>query len=312
MRSRCFRKPRSERGAGQFEARNERTTKDLRKQIEQARPIQRDRSGPDHGVTPRSFLPSTRKRGQIGTARMQPIQERTQPRPDRRLGEVVLRLGLPAPRAQSQIHAELEVQTQEISRLAEAERVIPSHQGLRRGQVALAPLVPKPVPALGIQVEPHRPAPSLHALQHPAGLGPTPVDQEHLGCRPHVSLAHEPLEWLASRVQDPRDLSRGPRNPKYLGGGQAPMKDRDAAAGDNTPDKPAGARRTPLLASVLEHVDAHRCFNRGQGMAGTPARRKQASVTSLGARKDDAARHTQRMGSSGAQANAEPSPLIPA
>ncbi len=40
MRSRCLRKPRSERGAGRYEARNERTTKDLRKQIEQARPIQ--------------------------------------------------------------------------------------------------------------------------------------------------------------------------------------------------------------------------------------------------------------------------------
>jgi hypothetical protein len=38
-------KPRSERGAGQFQARNERTTKDLRKQIEQARPTQLNRSG---------------------------------------------------------------------------------------------------------------------------------------------------------------------------------------------------------------------------------------------------------------------------
>jgi hypothetical protein len=84
------------------------------------------------------------------------------------------------------------------------------------------------------------------------------------------------------------------------------MEDRDAAAMDDTPDKTAGARRTPLLASVLEHVDAHRCFNRGQGMTGAPARRKQAALTPLGARKDDAARHTPRMGSSGAQGNAEP------
>ena len=84
------------------------------------------------------------------------------------------------------------------------------------------------------------------------------------------------------------------------------MEDRDAAAIDDTPDKTAGARRTPLLASVLEHVDAHRCFNRGQGMTGAPARRKQAALTPLGARKDDAARHTPRMGSSGAQGNAEP------
>jgi len=45
LRSRCLCKPRSERGAGQFEARNERTTKELRKQIEQARPIQLNRSG---------------------------------------------------------------------------------------------------------------------------------------------------------------------------------------------------------------------------------------------------------------------------
>jgi hypothetical protein len=45
LRSRCFRKPRSERGAGQYEARNEGTTKDLRKQIEQARPTQLNRSG---------------------------------------------------------------------------------------------------------------------------------------------------------------------------------------------------------------------------------------------------------------------------
>ncbi len=45
MRSRCFREPRSERGAGRYEARNERRTKDLRKQIEQARPIQLNRSG---------------------------------------------------------------------------------------------------------------------------------------------------------------------------------------------------------------------------------------------------------------------------
>ena len=45
MRSRCLRKPRRERGAGQFEARNERTTKNLRKQIEQARPIRLNRSG---------------------------------------------------------------------------------------------------------------------------------------------------------------------------------------------------------------------------------------------------------------------------
>jgi len=40
-----LRKPRSERGAGRHEARNERTTKDLRKQIEQARPIQLNRYG---------------------------------------------------------------------------------------------------------------------------------------------------------------------------------------------------------------------------------------------------------------------------
>ena len=45
MRSRCFCKTRSERGAGQLAARNERTTKDLQKQIEQARPFQLNRSG---------------------------------------------------------------------------------------------------------------------------------------------------------------------------------------------------------------------------------------------------------------------------
>ena len=45
LRSRCLCKPRSERGAGQFQACNERTTKDVRKQIEQARPIQLHRYG---------------------------------------------------------------------------------------------------------------------------------------------------------------------------------------------------------------------------------------------------------------------------
>ena len=45
MRSRCLCKPRSERGAGRYEARNERTTKELRKQIEQARLIQLNRYG---------------------------------------------------------------------------------------------------------------------------------------------------------------------------------------------------------------------------------------------------------------------------
>jgi len=45
LRSRCFRKPWGARGAGRYEARNERTTQDLRKQIEQARPTQLNRSG---------------------------------------------------------------------------------------------------------------------------------------------------------------------------------------------------------------------------------------------------------------------------
>ncbi len=44
-RSRCLRKPRRERGAGQHQSRDERTVKDLRKQIEQARPTQLNRSG---------------------------------------------------------------------------------------------------------------------------------------------------------------------------------------------------------------------------------------------------------------------------
>ena len=45
MRRRCFRKPRSERGAGQCQARNERRTKLLRKKIQQARPNPLHRSG---------------------------------------------------------------------------------------------------------------------------------------------------------------------------------------------------------------------------------------------------------------------------
>ncbi len=45
LRSRCFCKPRSERGAGRHEARNEQTTKDLCKQIEQARLIPMHHSG---------------------------------------------------------------------------------------------------------------------------------------------------------------------------------------------------------------------------------------------------------------------------
>ena len=45
MRRSFFRKTRSQRGAGQHQARNEQRTKDLRKQIEPARPIQLNRSG---------------------------------------------------------------------------------------------------------------------------------------------------------------------------------------------------------------------------------------------------------------------------
>jgi len=45
LRRRFFRKPRSERGAGRYEARNERRTKLLRKKIKQARPIQLNRYG---------------------------------------------------------------------------------------------------------------------------------------------------------------------------------------------------------------------------------------------------------------------------
>ena len=47
MRRRFFRKTRSERGAGQCQARNERRTKLLRKKIQQARPIHLNRSGLD-------------------------------------------------------------------------------------------------------------------------------------------------------------------------------------------------------------------------------------------------------------------------
>ena len=54
---RCFLKPRCERGPGQYQARDERTTKDLRKQFVPARPIQPYRPRP--GQRARPTVPTT-------------------------------------------------------------------------------------------------------------------------------------------------------------------------------------------------------------------------------------------------------------
>ena len=69
MRSRCLRKPRRERGAGQYQPCNERTTKDLRKQIQQARPIQLHRSGQ---AVPAQREPCRRHQGSVLLARSPP------------------------------------------------------------------------------------------------------------------------------------------------------------------------------------------------------------------------------------------------
>ncbi len=58
MRRRFFRKTRSERGAGQCQARNERRTKLLRKKIQQARPIQLTRPGWGEGMRRRVGKPA--------------------------------------------------------------------------------------------------------------------------------------------------------------------------------------------------------------------------------------------------------------
>jgi hypothetical protein len=49
---RCIRKPRREQGPSQYQARDERTTKDLRKQFVPARPFQPYRPRPDQGARP--------------------------------------------------------------------------------------------------------------------------------------------------------------------------------------------------------------------------------------------------------------------
>ena len=257
-------------------------------------------------VTPESWLPSQGKGCEVRPPLVQHLKERPQPRSNGRLGKVLHGIGLAAPRAETHVHAKLKVQTQEVGRLGQAKGFIPADQGLRRGHVAVALLLAEPISAPGFEVEPDRPSPALHELQHPAGLGPAPIDEEDVGRPRFVGWGDEAVGWLAARMEDPWGPVHRAREAQRVVACQAPVENRDPAAGDDPSDKAARARRTPLLASMLEDMDAHRCFDRGQGMADAPTRWKLAAVTPFGARKDDAARHARSMGGSGARGNAEP------